>query len=201
VSRIELGITLMLNKKTSLSPGILYLVVLTFGMSVIVAGALQQFDVFILTIACIALGFFVGFLFGLPRVVQKERDTNGVMAASSDQKDNGSSRLLFNTNLEKVSDFITTSIISLSLANLQNFPSFFSSAVNFVASGIDHSVNDGNIQPAHSAKLIAASILIYFVTTGFLYGYIVTQTRIAREFRRFFDEPRRADPLEDHSKH
>ncbi|MFL5330330.1 MAG: hypothetical protein ACJ8C4_15625 [Gemmataceae bacterium] len=74
----------------------------------------------LLAAACVAAGFFAGFVFGIPRVLQVDRVPKSLKAAD------GEYRQRVNTNLEDISDWITKIIVGLGLYELKLLSNRFS---------------------------------------------------------------------------
>ncbi len=114
----------------------------------------------LLALAFFLLGAALGFVFALPRT-----------APANDPEPQGR-RLGFNQNLIEVSDWITKSIVALSLANLQDVPEYFARLGGYF----------GNAEPGSSHHSLAVTIIIAGLVAGFLMGYILTQAYLTRVF-------------------
>jgi len=156
------------------------LVVATAVMCVVVGLVTKSFVLFLFCAACVAAGFLVGFLFGFPRVVQGGLTQEDAVQPGATPTTVPSISLGVNSNLGKVSDFVTATIVGLSIANLNQFPSFLRRIVNFVAPGV------GITRSPAECRVIVLAALLYFTISGFLYGYVVTRTYLSRDFS-FFD--------------
>nr|WP_166180984.1 hypothetical protein [Altererythrobacter segetis] len=141
-------------------------------------------------------GAFFGFLFGVPRVLSAEDRTGAVVPVSaSDQPLEGdddaagtahrpaaATRLLSsNTNLERISDWLTTLIIGATLAELHNvndallsFRAFLTTAVNVAPAG---SPPSAGILP-----VIGPIILVFGAACGFLFMYLSSRLVLIRMF-------------------
>lgn len=120
-----------------------------------------------------AAGFFVGFLFGIPRVLQKSNpdDQNGDAKAYLQR---------VNTNLEQISDWLTKIIVGLGLVQLRRIPDYLGRAAEWMAQ---------SFTPIDGAKLsqiasVSNSIIIFFSIVGFLAGYLTTRLYLSGAFRR-----------------
>lgn len=105
--------------------------------------------------AAALVGGFVGFLFGLPR----DAPTAAAPAGQS-------LRFLFNSNLLKVSDFITTTLVGLTLTQLGNVIP----GLERLSGALDQPLGDTAQGPAFGAGLIISGffgglILMYLWTT------------------------------------
>jgi tetratricopeptide (TPR) repeat protein len=141
--------------------------------------------------ACLASGGFVGFLFGIPKVAQPSGPpAPGSTAPAAGNAGVASSaagpspaagdgyRLLVNTNLTDISDWLTKIIVGLTLIQLQKIPDNLSRASLFIAYSLG-----GTEQ-----KSFAAGILVFFSVGGFLGGYLFTRLFLTGAFYRA-DQP------------
>jgi hypothetical protein len=125
-------------------------------------GGLQAFGSAVMVSAASTLaGGLLGFLFGVPR-------------ALSDNAESGSSRsrsrLVANTNLEQVSDWLTKIIIGATLVQLGSLTRRFAELATSV-SGIF-----GN--PSMQNKVMAGAIILYSALFGFFGAYIAARSII-----------------------
>ncbi|MCW3097498.1 MAG: hypothetical protein JWL77_3116 [Chthonomonadaceae bacterium] len=155
--------------------------VATAVMCVVVGVVAKSFALFLFCAACIAVGFLVGFLFGFPRVVQSGLAPEDAVPRGATPTTTPSIGLGINSNLGKVSDFVTATIVGLSIANLNQLPYVLKRIVNFVAPGI------GITRSLAECKVIVLTSLLYFTVGGFLFGYVITRTYLSRDFS-FFDK-------------
>ncbi|HEV2259651.1 MAG TPA: hypothetical protein VGS06_41605 [Streptosporangiaceae bacterium] len=104
-------------------------------------------------------GGLLGFLFGIPRAMTRHAKENpGVQ----------SERLIANTNLEDVSDWLTKIIIGATLVQLGSIPRRFGQLVTFASSIF------GN--PSGQNKAMAGSIILYAAILGFLVIYLAARS-------------------------
>jgi hypothetical protein len=104
-----------------------------------------------------ALGWAVGFLFGVPRA--------GSTPASA----------RINTNLEQISDWLTKILVGVGLTQLQQLPSALRRLAAYVSRDFGKSGND----------VFSLSMVLYFSTLGFLTGYLLTRLALQQEFDAF----------------
>lgn len=116
-------------------------------------------------LVCLSSGGAVGFLFGIPKILQTDN------AASADT----SYRQQPNTNLEQISDWLTKIIVGLGLIEIRSIPPFLYRMAETLARGIG-AVED------HLA--FALALIPYFLAVGFLFGFIVTRIFLAPAFAR-----------------
>lgn len=128
--------------------------------------------------AACAFGFAVGFLFGIPRVLQRDTPAANGAAGGYDQR--------VNTNLEQISDWLTKIIVGLGLVQLQQIPGFLKRVSYWAAGSLPLQSNAQLPQVAS----FATAFLVYFVIVGFLAGYLLTRLYLAGAFRRADQAPR-----------
>jgi hypothetical protein len=136
-------------------------------------------------LACLTFGIAIGFLFGIPKVLQKETAALGKPAEGSQDESSGETlprssevyRQRVNTNLTEISDWLTKIIVGLGLVNLHKLPPEVSRLANMLAFGLN---------PAeHSReKAFAVGLIVCFSILGFLFGYLYTRLFLAGAFAR-----------------
>lgn len=119
-----------------------------FGYALLIAGAF------------FGLGALVGFLFGIPRIPEAEKNSTGGGLAQND-------------NLVQISDWLTKIIVGVGLTQINEiYPALLSlgktMAPNFGGGDIGLGVN------------LAIGTILYFVITGFLSGYLWTRIHFYR---------------------
>jgi hypothetical protein len=115
-------------------------------------------------------GVLLGFLFGLPKTIDKSEPTKA--------------RLATNTNLDQISDWLTKILVGLGLVQIGKLTHGVSNLGASIAPGL------GN---GSGAKAFAVALLIYSVLDGFLVGYIWTRIDLSRRFRLAAED---LDPIE-----
>jgi len=146
----------------------------------------------VIIVAALALGGSLGFLFGIPRVnaqteiavaTPKTSDTSSPGTSASLASRLRERRLLStNTNLEKVSDWLTTMLVGVGLTQLGN--------VNGALVGFRNFLNEFAIvypdaPPTLRAGLLPAigpMLLMTGIALGFVYFYVFTRVVIAPKF-------------------
>lgn len=107
--------------------------------------------------AFMAVGWGVGFLFGVPRTSATDTSTN--------------------TNLEQISDWLTKVLVGVGLTQLAKLPIKLGLLSSFIAAGYkDSSSNDS------ASNVFALSMFLYFSSLGFLTGYLLTRLALQGEF-------------------
>jgi tetratricopeptide (TPR) repeat protein len=139
-------------------------------------------------IASAVLGGFLGFLFGIPRLLQHSPNPGSTPSAADGSKpgvkpkkseaaenERASRRFLSsNTNLEEISDWITKIIVGLSLVQAGFiFEKIKRAAVVFKTNALPHAVG---------ADIIFVLIMVAAAIAGFLFFYMETRTRITLMF-------------------
>jgi hypothetical protein len=120
-------------------------------------------------LAWFSLGAVPGFLFGIPKVLQRASEANEPPSGKT-----GPYSQLVNTNLEQVSDWLTKILLGAGLVQLQQVPGAVRNAAAYVAEGLGPGVSPS----------FAAAIILLFTVEGFLVGYLGTRLLLARAFRR-----------------
>ena len=128
----------------------------------------------------LCVGILVGFLFGIPKVVQAQGEaavTTPEGAGVDRPRDERSVvyRMQVNTNLEQISDWLSKIIVGVGLVELKQLPD----ALTRLAAYIQPGLGTGD-----EARVMAMAIILYSSLVGFFVGYLVTRTYIAGVFRR-----------------
>ena len=82
--------------------------------------------------------------------------------------------MVANTNLEQISDWLTKTIVGVSLVELSKLPPLLDKLARYVASGMS---NAGT-----GATAAALVIIVCFLSLGFLISYLWTRMRLTRAF-------------------
>lgn len=158
---------------------IAYTILEAYGQPQWVASGLQHGAVASLwALASLAVGAFVGMLFGIPRM----RQTNSTSQAdnTADKPEMGDKRKYqpeINNNLIEVSDWLTKIIVGLGLVELRELPDKLKIAANPLAECLG----------GECGLALAVGVIIFFLSAGFLVGYINARTFLAVMFRRSDD--------------
>ncbi|GFO65463.1 hypothetical protein GMPD_33820 [Geomonas paludis] len=121
-------------------------------------------------------GVLLGFLFGIPRVDQTGKKNASGNAPPDGDRTLQESNLEQNTNLEQISDWLTKIIVGVGLVELRTIYEYFQRATVFIAGGI-------GLNGPQQAQPLAAATVVYFITLGFLSGYILTRIFLAGAFK------------------
>lgn len=169
----ELQLDLKLTRKILLAGFLLGLITLAGLWSARVLS--NGYTVFFWALACFVVGALLGFLFGIPRVLQKDSPAEGTRS-NEDPKSNVFSRstyqLVVNTNLDDVSDWLTKIVVGVGLVELRKIPGLLLRLAGLIA---------GELGMNQVPFIIA--VLVYFTTVGFMSGYLTTRMFVQRAFR------------------
>ena len=122
--------------------------------------------------AFLLIGGVLGFLFGIPRTLQQESP-----GTDQSNKAGGAPTVAYqaNTNLEQISDWLTKMLIGVGLTQLTAMPEHLNKVALYLSGGL------GGYP---SSQILAMSIVLYFSTVGFLFGYLWTRLFLAGAFRQ-----------------
>ncbi len=120
----------------------------TIGLSVLVG------------LAASIAGGLLGFLFGIPRSLQRED------SITQKDQDTGERYYRTNTNLEQISDWLTKIIVGVSLTQIPKLISKFDALTLKVAGGYSESFSSNFSYP------FASSIMLFYFICGFLVVYL-----------------------------
>jgi hypothetical protein len=119
--------------------------------------------------AALLMGGVLGFLFGIPRTLQRE------VAGSESADERARVDYLANTNLEQISDWLTKIIVGVGLTQLTAMPEFLQRVSSHLAVGLGNQPSD---------PIFVLSLLLYFLAVGFLFGYLWTRLNLAGALRK-----------------
>lgn len=127
--------------------------------------------------AALLIGGLIGFIFGIPRTLQQDRSGNNQKSTGTDVKegaDKAKTGYLANTNLEQISDWLTKILVGVGLTQLTVIPEKVINLSGLMSRSL------GNFD---SSQTFAFSILLYFLTCGFFYGYLWSRLFLVRAMR------------------
>jgi hypothetical protein len=145
-----------------------------FGVAALLGGGFFSF------------GCLLGFMFGIPKMRTAVKPPQaGVPQAGAPQagapqagaRQNGTpttSSFEVNTNLEQVSDWLTKIVVGVTLTQLNSIPTWLKDYAK--------SLKD-NLGGFPNAKAFAAGLLIYYLTVGFMGGYLLTRLYLTKELK------------------
>jgi hypothetical protein len=125
-------------------------------------------------LAALLVGFFAGFLIGVPRSV------------SSGQVRLSKSGFSPSSNLAEISDWLTKLLLGAGLVSLSRLGGPLGRLIDDVAGGLHGVTSDAAIIQA--SKVTAGAIMIAFAVLGLLVGYIVTSTWYEQRLEKLFSK-------------
>lgn len=149
-------------------------------------------------LASFAVGSFLGFLFGVPRVLSKENaNGSGIPNDESSSSESGRSNLITNkttasarflqsnTNLERISDWLTTLLVGAGLVEVHRLNDGLILFRNFLRENAKVFPADSvtQLSTAGSIPAVGPLILIFGVAAGFLFMYLNTRLVLIRLFQ------------------
>jgi CheY-like chemotaxis protein len=142
----------------------------TLGLAATTATALL-----ILAGAASVCGWFLGFLFGIPRALQNSdlRSAQTEVGDTSARAGSLAIRYQANTNLEQISDWLTKIIVGVSLTQIPSIATALSMLSAEVSRGME---------PQALAHTIVGASVVLFGILGFLFGYLWTRLSLAEAF-------------------
>lgn len=106
-------------------------------------------------------GSLLGFLFGIPRALSSD------VVSNSEERDR---RLIANTNIEQISDWLTKIIVGATLVQLGNLARWFD--------GLTASLSSVFGNPTAQSKAMTGAIILYAAILGFFAAYIAARSII-----------------------
>jgi CheY-like chemotaxis protein len=117
-------------------------------------------------VASLAIGGLIGFVFGIPRLLQAESTPPGPAAPGEPERPGRRAPYAGNTSLEQISDWLTKIIVGVGLTQLANVPAALASLGQTLAGGL------GNLP---GAAVFGAGLVVYAVLDGFFLSYFWTR--------------------------
>ncbi|MHA6347666.1 hypothetical protein [Roseivivax sp. CAU 1761] len=151
-----------------------------FSLAVILAlqkGAMGAIGVSFISFATgVSAGVFLGFLFSVPRILSSPEvaSENAAHAIRSTGKDVGANLLQTNSNLEKISDWLTTMIVGVALINASEIFGFFAKYSAYLQMFSGHAGGGASFLP-----VVGTLLLVVGFTAGFLAMYLITRLKLA----------------------
>ncbi|QIO54613.1 hypothetical protein HA461_25850 (plasmid) [Rhizobium leguminosarum bv. trifolii] len=136
------------------------------------AGVIKQFSIMLaLAGASCMMGGLVGFLFGIPRRLQRESAPVNPASAGEAAKQ-GDARPLYegNTNLEQISDWLTKLIVGVTLVEFTNIVNQLKLIGDSVAQATGRNGDNA----------FSIGVILSFFVAGFLLGYLWTRLYLGR---------------------
>lgn len=120
-------------------------------------------------LACFLSGLLIGFIFGLPKIIQDNTSNH----TNDNSKDHY--KQIVNKSLEEISDWLTKIIVGLGLVNLKKIPEYIQSLSIWITC---HWEANCNVY----SNYMAAEIIV-FVILGFFFGYLGTRLIVSGMFK------------------
>jgi hypothetical protein len=129
--------------------------------------------------AALLFGGLFGFLFGIPRSLQREGKGKEENAKDGAGKtiEAAASQFGDNTNLEQISDWLTKIIVGVGLTQLYHIPQKVRDLVDYVATG-------WTCVGACNSHAFILALLIHFTSSGLIFGYLLTRIFLPGAFSR-----------------
>jgi len=118
-------------------------------------------------------GGLFGFLFGIPRTLQQQRDGEHE-GGSKENSDGQASTYAPNTNLEQISDWLTKILVGAGLIQLTKLRQFLGETATSLAPGF----GGGDL-----GRVFALATILSYLLLGFLVGYLWTRLYFAGALR------------------
>jgi hypothetical protein len=116
------------------------------------------------------VGGFAGFLFGVPRSLSSTSAALATQATSGQ-----SARVMANTNLEQISDWLTKVLVGVGLTQLQSLPDAVEKATTKLEPMLPGVPGSGSI---------GLAVLTTYFFAGFLWSYVESRTALMALFDR-----------------
>jgi len=125
-------------------------------------------------VASFFVGALLGFLFGIPRTLQRSNTTASTSttntSSASAGSTNGATEFQANTNLEQISDWLTKILVGVGLTQVNNILTKLSDISGSVAAALGST--SGN-------RSFALALIIFFLIVGFFFAYLWTRLHLA----------------------
>ncbi len=130
--------------------------------------------------ACFVSGGALGFIFGIPKVLQggQQLQPSESKASAPASAKSANYRQEVNTNLTEISDWLTKMIVGVTLVNLKEIPPFIKKVAQIFADAMSKSDATRDFLP------YAIAVIVFFAVLGFLFGYLTTRLYLAPAFAR-----------------
>jgi hypothetical protein len=171
----------------------------TFGMFIFIA------------IATFLSGLLIGFIFGVPRTTESQNAGPKTEVEKVEQQSvqkteyKPVARTLYieNSNLERISDWLTTGIVAIALTNLNNIPQnlmkfswYIGQALNNSTGVLGNYAQNSGSSGTTAAGVLGSLILIGYSIDGFLISYLGTRRRAAVDFGKgLYEEEKIGDDI------
>jgi hypothetical protein len=159
--------------------GLFSLLILGIGVVVVwVQGGSERWISLLWALGCLAVGAMAGFVFGIPRVQQDvpvDQPGDGTAQAPVTPIIRRKYKLLANTNLEQISDWLTKIIVGVGLVEAKEIPGYLGRLSQFIGPAI---------RPGAGGDVFALAITMHFAVWGFICAYLMTRVYLTGTFFR-----------------
>jgi hypothetical protein len=153
---------------------------LIIGIGLVVVWAQSAGGIAVLwALGCLAVGALAGFVFGIPRVQQDVPVVQpGADAAQAPVEPitRRKYKLLANTNLEQISDWLTKILVGVGLVEAKQIPGYLGRLARFVGPAIRPADERGNV--------FTLAVTLHFAVWGFICAYLMTRVYLTGAFFR-----------------
>lgn len=119
--------------------------------------------IMITSLAALFSGALIGFIFGIPKIHTSA--PTGLLASELTHEPN--------TNLEQISDWLTKIIIGVGLSQLMYVPKALQGMGEYIYNASNRAV----------APATGSATIVFFVTSGFLYTYLITKLYLSNAIK------------------
>ncbi|MFP3547070.1 hypothetical protein SB748_26990 [Rhizobium sp. SIMBA_035] len=138
--------------------------------------------------ASAAVGGVMGFLFSVPRIMTKEAPavpTADVKAGADGGKSPRRERLLAsNTNLERISEWLTTMLVGVGLTQVASLPSHLNSFADFIDKQAGGLFAGANAPLLNAVTVSSPFLLVFGLIAGFIFFYLYTRIYLSPLFQQ-----------------
>jgi hypothetical protein len=169
----------------ALNVGLFFVGLQFVGLILVFLGVSQaptgSYGALLWALACSIFGGTLGFLFGIPRVVQTgQQDSTATTGLSQTPEGTAVYQQQVNTGLERVSEWLTTMLVGVGLTQLGSLSDHLKQAAEAIAPVFGSAVN---------GRAFAGGLIVFFSVSGFLGSYMMTRLFIASAFGRADTRP------------
>jgi hypothetical protein len=137
----------------------------------------------LISLAAFASGSVLGFLFGVPRVLARASENGAAGGADNPPEMAGKRLLQSNTNLERISDWLTTMLVGVGLTQVVAVPGAISKFYGFLAESRIGCPASGACS-AHVLAFTGSTLMVLGVLCGFLFMYLYTRLMLTGLFQK-----------------
>jgi hypothetical protein len=154
--------------------GMLVVVVYSFGAACWRAGISLLVNASGVALASLLMGGLLGFLFGIPRVLQgaQSPEQRGQSRSNADPEREEAPMFQENTSLEEISDWVTKGIVGFGFTQVTTLPEHLSKLAAWIASALR----------GPEDSVFALAVLLSFCVIGFMLSYLWTRLHLPTVF-------------------